>query len=314
MKFFVGVTDNDWFDFLSARKLEEVNFWQPGGRQVFRALQPGAPFLFKRKGKHSAIAGVGFFSSHTFLPVDLAWTIFGEGNGMPSRQAFRERIAAYRSRQNDFAANPNIGCIVLTDPIWFDRSDWIAVPASFSRNIVKGKGYDTTDAEGAALWKRVLERLEHAGFLQRDDAHKQPVWQEERPLYGAEYLAKVRLGQGAFRVLLTDHYQRRCAVTGERTLPVLEAAHVKPYADSGPHRLANGILLRSDWHRLYDSGYVTLTEDHKLLVSPRIREEFENGKDYYRHHGQTLRILPDKAAHRPAGEYVRWHNEHVYRG
>jgi putative restriction endonuclease len=37
-----------------------------------------------------------------------------------------------------------------------------------------------------------------------------------------------RLGQGAFRLLVTDAYQRRCAVTGERTLPVLDAAHIRP--------------------------------------------------------------------------------------
>ena len=37
-----------------------------------------------------------------------------------------------------------------------------------------------------------------------------------------------RLGHGAFRLLVTDAYQRRCAVTGERTLPVLDAAHIRP--------------------------------------------------------------------------------------
>ncbi|RPI44481.1 MAG: hypothetical protein EHM59_12710 [Betaproteobacteria bacterium] len=52
--------------------------------------------------------------------------------------------------------------------------------------------------------------------------------------FGAEYLMRGRLGQGAFRVLVTDAYQRRCAVTGEKTLPVLEAAHIRPYAEDGP--------------------------------------------------------------------------------
>ncbi|MFA5536800.1 MAG: HNH endonuclease, partial [Bacillota bacterium] len=45
-------------------------------------------------------------------------------------------------------------------------------------------------------------------------------------LYGKEQIIKPRIGQGAFKVLITDAYQRRCAITGEKTLPVLEAAHI----------------------------------------------------------------------------------------
>ena len=48
MKAFVGVTDFDWFEYLSKLpQIDEVNFWQPGGNQVFRALNPSEPFLFK---------------------------------------------------------------------------------------------------------------------------------------------------------------------------------------------------------------------------------------------------------------------------
>ena len=47
MKGFVGVTDNDWFAFLSQQQaIDEVNFWQPGGTGLFRAMEPGEPFLF----------------------------------------------------------------------------------------------------------------------------------------------------------------------------------------------------------------------------------------------------------------------------
>ena len=36
MKGFVGVTDNDWFAFLSQQPgIDEVNFWQPGGTSQF---------------------------------------------------------------------------------------------------------------------------------------------------------------------------------------------------------------------------------------------------------------------------------------
>ena len=108
-------------------------------------------------------------------------------------------------------------------------------------------------------------------------------------------------------------YRRRCAVTGERTLPVLEAAHVRPYAEGGRHELANGILLRSDLHTLFDRGYVTITPDYRLEVSRRIRDEFENGRDYYALHGREVRV-PVGSDERPAPILLDWHNTHKFKG
>ncbi len=110
-------------------------------------------------------------------------------------------------------------------------------------------------------------------------------------------------------MLVTDAYNRRCAMTGEKTLPVLEAAHIRQYSDGGPHRTSNGLLLRSDLHTLFDKGYMTVTPDYRIEVSPRIREEFDNGRDYYALHGRPLVTLPDNPTARPSKEFLDWHNE-----
>jgi putative restriction endonuclease len=91
-----------------------------------------------------------------------------------------------------------------------------------------------------------------------------------------------RLGRGTFRSRVTDAYGRRCAVTGERTLPVLEAAHIQPYAQHGPNRVDHGLLLRSDLHRLFDRGLVTVEPERLTFqVSDRIRHEDSNGRVCY---------------------------------
>lgn len=70
MKFYLGVTDNQWFDYLSRINPEDINFWQPGGTVHFKVLQPGAPFLFKLKSPLNAIGGIGFFfQSHILTNV-----------------------------------------------------------------------------------------------------------------------------------------------------------------------------------------------------------------------------------------------------
>lgn len=132
--------------------------------------------------------------------------------------------------------------------------------------------------------------------------------------YKTSILSKVRIGQGAFRVLITDAYQRRCSITGEKTLPVLESAHIQSYAELGPHSVSNGILLRSDIHKLFDSGYLTITTNLKVEVSNRIKEEFLNGKEYYQYHGKDLVTIPLKEIDKPNSQYIEWHNSNVFRG
>ena len=95
---------------------------------------------------------------------------------------------------------------------------------------------------------------------------------------------------------------------------MLEAAHIRPYNDDGPHEVSNGLLLRSDFHRLFDAGLITVTPELRVEVSPRIREEWFNGKNYYRLHGQRLITIPENQTHQPDPEYLRWHNEQRYRG
>jgi putative restriction endonuclease len=126
-------------------------------------------------------------------------------------------------------------------------------------------------------------------------------------------MLKVSLGQGAFRILVTSAYSSACAITGDHTLPVLEAAHIKPFYLSGPHIISNGILLRSDLHKLFDTGYMTITPDYRVAVSPSIREKFKNGKEYYAMHGGSLSVVPSKSSEKPNTELLRWHNENVFK-
>lgn len=170
---------------------------------------------------------------------------------------------------------------------------------------MQGRGYDLTEEPGRSLWLQVEARLQPTLGV--------PMVAEPQDRYGEAMLVRPRLGQGSFRVLVTDAYQRRCSMTGEKTLPVLEAAHIKGFAAGGEHRVSNGLLLRADLHTLYDRGYVTVTSDHRVEVSRRIREEFSNGRAYYALNGGSIE-LPPLPEHRPAPELLQWHAENVFRG
>jgi putative restriction endonuclease len=307
LNIFIGVTDNQWFNNLRYLKPDEVNFWQPGGKARFRALQPGELFLFKLHSPHDFIVGGGFFTHNSILPVSLAWQAFEQKNGANTLEEMRDLIGQHRQSTEKYK-DYDIGCIILTQPFFWEQDKWLQVPSDWKTNIVQGKTYDISSTIGKRLSDEVQTRLQA-----RPDLFAQPKSNKHKDRYGPESTYRPRLGQGAFRVIVTDAYRRRCAVTQERVLPTLEAAHIKPYAESGPHAIGNGILLRSDIHHLLDHGYVSISPDYHFEVSKEIKEDFDNGEEYNKLHGQRL-YLPANRLERPDPEFIKWHNEHSYKG
>ncbi|HCX28290.1 MAG TPA: restriction endonuclease [Blastocatellia bacterium] len=262
------------------------------------------------KAPHRAIAGFGYFATWSTLPDWLAWECFGDGNGCATLDDLQHRIAGIRQRigyvpQGQVA---NIGCTILVQPTFFAKDSWIPQPFDWSDRIVTTRSYDLTEGEGLRIWEACLERIADVAAHDNKFLH---VAGPVGPRYGSPRPVSQRLGQGTFRVGVTDAYSRACAVTGEHSLPALEAAHIRSYAKEGPHEIQNGILLRADLHRLFDKGYLTVTSDHHLEVSSRLRAEFSNGRSYYPLHGASL-SLPSVTRDRPAAEYLAWHNDHVY--
>jgi putative restriction endonuclease len=312
MRIFVGVTDKDWFSLHASRtNIEEVNFWRPSPTATFKALDPGELFLFKLHSPDNYIAGGGFFTKFQQLPVNLAWDAFREANGVTSLSEMRERIAFYRRSPISLSENPTIGCVLLAEPFFWPRDLWIPSPGDFKSQTVQGKGYEADSGTGRMLWNEVEQRLKllPPALLTQETAAVAAI---ESHGFGKPTVVLPRLGQGSFRIVVTEAYERRCALTGERTLPVLDAAHIKPYSVLQRHEVSNGLLMRSDLHRLFDEGYLTIDpSDRRIVVSKRIREEFENGKDYYRLDGQIVRD-PIHTAYRPLSENLEYHARVIF--
>jgi putative restriction endonuclease len=304
---YVATTDHHWFTFLRTKRPDEVNFWQPSGRG-FHVIQPGEPLFFKLKNPHNAIGGFGLFARHALATATLAWEAFGELNGARSFGEMCARIEKYRPGQERDPRKPcTIGCVMLSQPVFFDDADWVDQPRDWAPNTVSGARYDLTVGEGRRIWEACRARAAAVPLI--PPVASEPAAQAER--YGTPVLMRPRLGQGTFRVAVTQAYGTQCAVSHEHSLPVLEAAHIQAYNHGGPHDVTNGLLLRADIHRLFDRGYVTITPELRFEVSSRLREEWENGKVYYEMRGNEVSV-PSARRDRPSSEFLRWHNEHVF--
>ena len=271
MKLYVGITDGDWFRFLRARNAEEMNFWRPRSTTNFGAINPGELFLFKTHYPENRIVGGAYFVRHTTLPLDLAWEVFKEANGVESLDALRRKMSSIRG---DNERNPTIGCTVLTQPFYFKDEEFLSAPSDWGRSIVMGKSYDVQSGEGARLWEDV--RLALAG---RPSGRRQfqinPIDTAIRNFLRRDWDREVfeLLSWKAIDVVVQLPAKKPCPFWKQHT-----SVHIQT---TGPHAISNGIFLRSDIHTLFDRGYITITNEYRVEVSRRIRDEFSNGRDYY---------------------------------
>jgi putative restriction endonuclease len=320
MKAYVGVTDKAWADFLSHRPhLDEINFWRPSSDSVFKRIGVGDLFLFKTHFPQNRVVGGAVFSGFARVPLSEAWATFGEGNGRGSVAEVRDAINGYRAKNTMAPIQPGedplVGCIMLRDPVFFPENEAFDPPPDFAKSLVQGKGYD--DIENAPhadyfapIAARILGRPTEKA-LEEDPPGGTDTWRRSGPMFGEDRPVRRRLGQGAFKLALLEAYEESCAVTGQRVRPVLEAAHIHPVTKGGLHRLDNGLLLRSDLHRLFDLGYLTVSPDLTVRISPRLHKEFPDGQDYAALDGVRIR-LPARTADHPSPEALDWHQNEVF--
>jgi putative restriction endonuclease len=202
--------------------------------------------------------------------------------------------------------------VILLAPVFFAENEWVDPPADWARTGIQvGKTYDLEVGEGRRVLSDCIARARTGDRYWNADIVSKGVAGSER--YGAPIEVRPRLGQGSFSLAVRDAYSGACAVTHEHSTPVLEAAHIRPYADGGEHRVDNGLLLRRDLHRLFDRGYVTVTPDHRFRVGERLRAEFKNGRSYYALNNSKI-ALPIAERLQPSRELLAWHGTAVFKG
>ena len=209
------------------------------------------------------------------MPLSIAWETFGSANGVRSLSDMRRRVNALRRNAED---NDVIGCVVLSDVVVLAQTEHVEAPKDWKPNIVRIAGYDMLTGEGARVWNqlRALDiraaQPEHSSLLSTARTRCIPAH-----------------GYGRIRTTMRDH--RRAHAT---------------------HHIRNGILMRSDVHRLYDLGLVTVESDLTFRVSKSIERDYSNGKMYYVLDGKKI-ATPARPEHRPDSEALDWHATSVFR-
>lgn len=120
--------------------------------------------------------------------------------------------------------------------------------------------------------------------------------------YAVNAMRKARRSQSKFRLNMMYLYCGRCAISGEMVTEVLEAAHIVGHAEAGINHTENGLLLRSDIHRLFDAGRIAIDPKSLKVVVCRGLEKTM----YQKFSGWKLRSRIDGSSPRQEYLEIRW--------
>lgn len=161
------------------------------------------------------------------------------------------------------------------------------------------------------------ERFEKSEVIIAEDAKNEIIKQQKEILALEEIGDEIEAIRGAhlfnsqnFRDFVLLGYGYKCAITKKvinwKEFNNLEAAHIKPKAQAGTFLPCNGIALSRDMHWAFDKGFLTISEDLKVIVHDEVKHTFLADFD-----GEEI-IIPADPYFQPEQKFLQHHRENIF--
>ena len=267
--FCISPTDNNWFSNLRKEKVvDDINFWTPTPWNL--KFNEGDRWYFMLKSPIRKIGGGGYIKEYHNLTVEQAWNKYGVKNGFYSKGDFIKSLGKHKSKnsldRNELEGSTIIGCIILRGAVFLNDDQYIDLEdykeINFSPNIVKYKRFND---DKDFLLEGVLK-----GNIYNNDSDFEPLEPDTKKKKVISEIIR-REGQSEFKAALVEIYSGQCCITGESTPELLEAAHIQPYLSSKSNHLQNGLLLRTDIHKLFDKNLLFIDRSYKVRISSYVK-------------------------------------------
>ncbi len=119
----------------------------------------------------------------------------------------------------------------------------------------------------------------------------------------------------AFAGAVKSAYEDTCALTGLKIIngggrSEVQAAHIRPVADSGPDSVRNGLALCGTAHWMFDRGLLSIDDDFTILTAgDRVPDTIRR----LIHPDGKLRV-PARRELRPHPQFLSFHRDTVFKG
>lgn len=258
----------------------KVNLWKAFAHDY--TIPPNSMIVLAVEGANHVVLPVGYaaFEKTDYLTIDDAWSQYAEGNCYKSKSEF---IGAIRKYPHVYKTK-KVFCTVLREVvISSEQTSLPGEPLRFSSPSVSALFAQSTFPYSLVEADKHESSKDDDPFVLLDENQTKKKVDTE---------SVVREGQDDFRRSLFVAYSGKCCITGESTKEVLQAAHIQSYIDKRSHHVQNGLLLRADFHLLYDSGLMTVLEDYTIRISHKIESKY-----YQSFNGKKINLPIKKSWH-----------------
>lgn len=162
--------------------------------------------------------------------------------------------------------------------------------------------YRYNDSDRDLVQNDIIEQLYNISLAKIQDF--QLVSKQDKESFTSEITKREK--QDQFRDKIKTIYKEKCAITGESTDEVLQAAHIQPYINQKSHHPQNGIYLRADIHHLFDKLLISIDKNYNILVSNSI------DSTYYQQYSGKQICLPENIRYYPSEIALAKHREKFF--
>jgi putative restriction endonuclease len=126
---------------------------------------------------------------------------------------------------------------------------------------------------------------------------------------------RVRVNQGFFRAAVLAAYNSQCCITGIGIVELLSASHIVPWTQDIKNwtNPRNGLCLNAMHDRAFDRGLLTVSKDHKVVLSSYPKKSPDPGIKLLLspYEGAGIKV-PDRFP--PDQDFLAYHRQHVFKG
>lgn len=173
--------------------------------------------------------------------------------------------------------------------------------------------WDEYDARGNDLMTEAVWQLDaRMGGINNKGEGVSYLFMSEPEGHDRIVEATVRVNQSYFRNSLMENYDHHCCFTGMGMDRLLVASHIKPWAASDAREKVspdNGLLLNALHDRAFDQGLMTIDENMRIRVSPKVPKDGPRSEWLWGFDKQEMRL---PARMKPRRDFIEYHNDVIF--
>ena len=157
---------------------------------------------------------------------------------------------------------------------------------------------------------RYSEKIQSEIFYDPAENYARKVKKKFSELKPEEVEQEIVIRSTQFKKAIVQIYKGKCAISGldirfAKNVNLVDACHIIPFSESFDDTIRNGIALSPTFHRAFDRGLISISDNYTTLIHKNVKDHSSNyGLQEF--HNKTI-LLPDNSEYYPEQSRLEEH-------